>query len=193
MTRLAIISTILGLVVVAGRLPGVIAPAKFRAYAVKFPRSVWWGRILMGIATIWAGIVLFGAATNAVTDEIRTTGNAGIWALARPLVIIGVPVGYWLVIQFANQFLAVRGAAALLLLVAKVMLDAADASDIPARLVITVMAYLMVITATWMAIAPHHSRDVIGYLMANDRRCRTVCSVGVAAGVMLVALGLFVY
>ena len=193
MTQLAIISTILGVTVIAARLPGVIAPAKFRAYAVKFPRSIWWGRILMGIATIWAGIVLFGAATNAVTDEIRATGSAGIWALGRPLVIIGVPVGFWLVIQFANQFLAVRGGAALMLLIAKVMVDAADASDLTARLVITVMAYLMVIAGTWMAIAPHHMRDVIGVLMASDQRCRAVCSVGVAGGVILVALGLFVY
>src|SRR5580692_10079672 len=112
MTRLAITSTILGAVIITGRLPGVIAPEKFGACAQKFPRSVLWGRILMGICAVWAGIVMY----NAATDD---------FAWAKPLVVIGVPIAYWLVIQYADQFLAIRGLAALLLLFAKVILNAA--------------------------------------------------------------------
>ena len=59
MTRLAITSTILGAAIIAGRLPGVFAPEMFNAHARKFPRSVLWGRILMGICAVWAGIVLY--------------------------------------------------------------------------------------------------------------------------------------
>jgi hypothetical protein len=62
-----------------------------------------------------------------------------------------VPIAYWLVIQFADQFLALRGLAALLLQVAKVALDAADLSDLPLRLIVTVLAYLWVYAAIWMA------------------------------------------
>lgn len=193
MTTLAITATIVGAAIIASRLPGVIAPAKFREHAMSFPRHIWWGRILMAIAAVWAGIVLFGAANDAVTDQIRATGKAGIWGLGKPLVIVGMPVAYFMVIQFAEQFLAMRGAAGLMLLIAKVMLDAADASDRPSRLVVTVVAYLWVVAATWMAIAPHHIRDVIGYKMATDQRCRAFCSFGVAVGALLIALGLFVY
>jgi hypothetical protein len=180
MTRLAITSTILGLATIAGRLPGVIAPAKCTGHVQKFPRSVLWGRILMGICAAWAGIVMY----NAATDE---------WAWARPLIVIGIPVAYWLVIQFADQFLAIRGLAALMLLIAKLMLDAADLSEMPSRLIVTVLAYLWVCAAVWMASAPHQVRDVINFMTANPARFRAACFAGSLVGAALVALGLFVY
>ena len=180
MTRLAITSTILGAAIIAGRLPGVIAPCKFIAHARKFPRSVLWGRILMGICALWAGIVMY----NAAVDD---------FAWLKPLVVIGVPIAYWLVVQFANQFLAIRGVAALLLLIAKVTLNAADLSDSPSRLIVTVLAYLWVCAAVWMASAPHQVRDWINFITANATRCRAACSLGAIVGVFLVLLGLFVY
>lgn len=180
MTRLAITSTIIGVASIVGRMPGIVAPEKFGACVQKFPRSVLWGRILMGIAALWAGIVMF----NAATDD---------WAWARPLVVIGVPIAYWLVIQFADQFLALRGMAALMLLVAKLMVDAADQSDLPMRLIVTVLAYLWVCVAVWMAGAPHQVRDAIGFLTANNLRCRLACFSGVVVGVLLVVLGVCVY
>ena len=180
MTRLAITSTILGAAIIAGRLPGVFAPEMFNAHARKFPRSVLWGRILMGICAVWAGIVMY----NAAVDE---------FAWLKPLVVIGVPIAYWLVIQFADQFLAIRGVAALLLLIAKVTLNAADLSDSPSRLIVTVLAYFWVCVAVWMASAPHQVRDWLNFVTANATRCRTTCSLGAAVGVFLVLLGLFVY
>jgi hypothetical protein len=180
MTRLAITSTIIGVASIAGRVPGIVAPEKFGEAARKFPRSALWGRILMGVCAIWAGIVMF----NAATDD---------WAWARPLIVIGVPIAYWLVIQFANQFLALRGMAALILLIAKLMVDAADQSDLPMRLIVTVLAYVWVCVAMWMAGAPNQVRDVIGFITANNTRCRLACFLGSIVGALLVVLGLCVY
>jgi hypothetical protein len=180
MTRLAITSTIIGVASIAGRVPGIVAPEKFGEAARKFPRSVLWGRILMGVCAIWAGIVMF----NAATDD---------WAWARPLIVIGVPIAYCLVIQFANQFLALRGMAALILLIAKLMVDAADQSDLPMRLIVTVLAYIWVCVAMWMAGAPNQVRDVIGFITANNTRCRLACFLGSLVGALLVVLGLCVY
>lgn len=164
----------------AARLPGVLMPDKFRGWAAAFPRSVFWGRVLAGIAAAIAWVVVYHAAS----DE---------WAKFRPPIVVGFPVAYWLVIQYGNQYLAVRGAAALMLMLAKQMVDAADASDLTVRLVVTVLAYLWVIGALWMTIAPHHFRDAIGWTMANNERCRWVCGIGAGIGVGLVLLGLFVY
>ena len=180
MTRLAITSIIIGAAIIAGRLPGLIAPAKFSEHMRKFPRSVLWGRVLLAICAVWAGIVMF----NAATDD---------WAWAKWVVVIGVPVAYWLVVQFADQFLALRGLAALLLLVAKVAVDAADLSDKPIRLVVTVLAYVWVCVAMWMAAAPHQVRDMIGFVTANTTRCRIACFLGVCVGAVLIVLGLRVY
>ena len=179
-SRLAMTSIVVGAAMIATRLPGVVAPARFREYMLQFPRSVLWGRILIGIAAIWAGIVMYRSAT----DE---------WAWAQPLIVIGMPVAYWLVIQYGNQFLAVRGAAALMLLVAKLMVDAADLSENPLRLVVTILAYLWVVAAAWMTISPHQLRDLIEFGMANNTRCRAACSVSIVVGAILVGLGLFVY
>ena len=173
-------SIIVGTVIVASRLPGIFAPARFREYMLMFPRSVLWGRILIGVAAVWAGVVMYRSAT----DE---------WAWARPLIVIGMPVAFWLVIQYGNQFLAVRGTAALMLLVAKLMVDAADLSENPLRLIVTVLAFIWVVTAAWMTISPHQLRDVIEFGMANNTRCRAVCGVSIVVGAILVGLGLFVY
>jgi hypothetical protein len=180
MSRLGITSILLGLAIVAARLPGIIAPAKFRERSRKFPRSVFWGRLLLAVVALWCGIVLFRAAT-------------GDWAWAQPLVIVGVPVAYWLVINYAEQFLAVRAFAALSLLIAKVVVDAADSSELTARLFVTGLAYVWVVVALWMAIAPHQTRDWIEFFTRTDARCRLACSVGAAVGLVLIALGLFVY
>jgi hypothetical protein len=97
------------------------------------------------------------------------------------------------VVQYGDQFLSLRATAALILLVAKQMVDATDLSDAPLRLVVTVLAYLMVIMAAWVTIAPHIFRDVLGYCMASDKRCRLTCGLGLCVGIGLVALGLCAY
>ncbi len=193
MNHLATISTVVGAGVVLGRLPGIISTEKFRAFQLQFPRHVWIGRITMLIAAVWAGIVVFHAASATLSETISETGRGGIWAYVPTLVVVGFPIAYWLVIQYGQQYLALRGTAALLLLVAKLMVDAADASERPARLVVTILGYLWVVAALWMTIAPHHIRDAIGYFMANNARCRLVCSIGIGVGVVLMALGMFVY
>ena len=181
MTRLSLISILVGTLAIAVRLPGVLAPAAFRAVAVKFPRNLPVGRGLMGLVAAIVWWVMYHAAT----DE---------WQWAQPFIFIGVPVAYLLVINFGTHYLALRAVAALLLLIAKPMVDAADAASLaPWRLVVTVVAYLWVVTAIWMTVAPHHFRDLLGFVMADNRRCRLACSAGIVVGLALVALGVFVY
>ena len=180
MTRLALISILVGALSIAVRLPGVLAPAAFRAGAVKFPRNIPLGRILMGLVAAIVWWVMFHAAT----DE---------WKWAQPFIFIGVPAAYLLVINFGTHYLTLRAVAALLLLIAKPMVDAADMSLAPWRVVVTVVAYFWVVAAIWLTVAPHHFRDLLGFVMADDKRCRLACSAGIVVGLALVALGVFVY
>jgi len=89
MTRLAITSTILGAVVIAGRLPGVVAPASFREHMQKFPRSVLWVRILIGIVAGREGVPV-----SVTTGELPlflgitlAAQNALIWLRAQETTI----------------------------------------------------------------------------------------------------------
>lgn len=182
MTRLALITILVGVAGIAARLPGVLAPARYRAFLVKFPRSEFWGRVLITIAGLIAWGIMFKASRES--DE---------WRWAQPLIVVGVPVVLYLIYRYGVHYLALRASAALLLLVAKQMVDAADASETPWRLIVTVLAYLWVIAAIWMTAAPHHFRDLIGWAMADDERCRSLCSVGVFFSAVLVVLGVFVY
>jgi len=134
----------------------------------------------MGIVATIVWWVMYHAAT----DE---------WKWAQPLIFVGVPVAYLLVVNFGTHYLTLRAVAAMLLLIAKQMVDAADASLVSARLVVTVVAYLWVVAAIWMTVAPHHFRDLLGFVMADDKRCRLACGTGIAVGLMLVMLGVFAY
>ena len=182
MTRLALVSTMAGAALIALRLPGVLWPAKYREHAVKFPRSVLWGRILISIVSAIVWVVMYRAASES--DD---------WQWAKPLVVVGVPVACGLILYYGVHYLALRATAALILLASKQMVDAADLSDCPMRLVVTVLAYIWVVAAIWMTIAPHHFRDLIGWATANDQRCRYLCSWSLVLGSFLLVLGLFVY
>ena len=180
MTRLSLISILVGTLTTAVWLPGVLMPVTFRAATVKFPRNVPVGRILMGLVAAIVWWVMYHAATDD-------------WKWAQPLMFIGVPVAYLLVINFGTHYLTFRAVAALLLLIAKPMVDAADASLVMCRLIVTVVAYLWVVAAIWLTVAPHHFRDLLGFMMANDRRCRLAGSAGIVVGLVLVVLGVLVY
>ena len=182
MTRLALVSTIVGGAMIAARLPGVIAPTRYRAFMVKFPRSVFWGRILISIVAAIVWVVMFRASRES--DD---------WRWAQPVVVVGVPAAVYLMYRYGTHYLALRATAALLLLTAKVMVDATDVSELELRLLVTTLAYVWVVAAIWMTVAPHHFRDLIGWAMAEDDRCRKLSLAGVVLGAVLVLFGLFVY
>ena len=138
------------------------------------------GQVLIGIVALIVWWVMYHAAT----DE---------WKWAQPLIFVGVPIAFGLVVYFPPHYLALRAVAALLLLIAKQMVDAADWSATPWRLVVTVLAYVWVGAAIWMTVAPHHIRDALGYGMANNQRCRLACGVGALVGFLLIGLGVLVY
>ena len=76
MNQLALVSTLVGGLILATRLPGLIAPTKYREHMLKFPRSMIWGRVLMGIAALIAWRVMYRAATDDWA-----------WAQRRPLTV----------------------------------------------------------------------------------------------------------
>ncbi|MCS7048886.1 MAG: hypothetical protein NZ483_06290 [Verrucomicrobiae bacterium] len=177
---LAVMAVLLGGWWVGSRLPGLIAPERFGEVLKKIPRAVWPGRILMAVVALWSGIRLYGAAT----DE---------WAWARGPVVVGVPLAYGLVIHFADQFLTVRAAAALMLLIANEALRAADWHPSPWRLVVTVLSYIWVVSAIWMAAWPYQFRDLVFYIGESPQRCWWTCGAGVTVGAFLLILAFTVY
>jgi uncharacterized protein YjeT (DUF2065 family) len=171
---------IIGLLCAVGHLPPAIAPERCGPILRSLPRNYPLGVVLMLLATIWF-VVLTGVMDLGEISNVRMQLMA-VWTIAGVLVVIFVP-----------GFLAARGLGCLLLLAATVVLDAAFLALTPWRYVMTLLAYWWVISGMVLVYSPHLWRDAIGYVTATPERLRLFSWPGVAFGVVLIALGIFVY
>jgi hypothetical protein len=171
---------IIGLLCVAGHLPPALAPVQFSPILKSLPRNYPLGVVLMLLATIWF-VVLTGVMDLGEISNVRLQLMTA-WAVAGVLVVIFVP-----------GFLAARGLGCLLLLAASVVLDAAFLAQTPWRYVMTLLAYWWVIGGMVLVYNPYLWRDGITYVTTTPQRLRWFSWPGVVFGVVLIALGIFVY
>ncbi len=171
---------IIGLLCLAGHLPPAIAPARFIPLLKGLPRNYPLGAVLMLLATLWF-VVLTGMMDLGEISNVRLQLMT-VWAVAGVLVVIFVP-----------GFLAARGLGCLLLLAATVVLDAAFLVMTPWRYVMTLLAYYWVISGMVLVYSPHLWRDAITYATATPQRLRLFSWPGAIFGIVLIALGIFVY
>ncbi|MBI4326990.1 MAG: hypothetical protein HY674_17250, partial [Chloroflexi bacterium] len=94
---------------------------------------------------------------------------------------------------FVRDFLAVRGLAVVLLLLAKLTLDTARWHDSSWRLVLVVWAYLWVVAGIWFTISPWRLRDLLNWATANEQRVRVGSAIRLALGLFVAILGLTVF
>lgn len=177
---LKITAIIIGVLCILGHLPFALAPARFTGLMRGLPRNYPLGIVLMLAATTWF-VTLTGMMDLGEISNIRVQLMA-VWAIAGILVIVFVPT-----------FLAARGLGCLLLLASALVLDAAFLATTPWRYVMTILAYYWVIAGMVLVYSPHLWRDAILYLTATPERLRAVSWPGVIFGVVVVALGIFVY
>lgn len=177
--KLSTLSIVLGLCVAVPQIYGIARPAAFAAAVRKFPRSVPWGVLLMLLGTAWF-----------VWNVARET-NSEIAAYKSFLIPGFAAVGIGSCI-FVQDFLAVRGLAVVLLLLAKLMVDTGRPM-LPVThwtWVIQAWAYLLVIAGIWLTISPWRLRDLLNWATANERRVRIASTIRLAFGLFVVILGL---
>ena len=153
-----------------------------------FPRANAPGYVLMLAATAW---FLWNIKIEDMADyrEIKHWFYIGFGA---------VGVGSCI---FLRDFLAVRGLAVFMLLLAKLMLDtqrdymlaAPEAHMSEWRLVFTVWAYAIIFMCMWWVISPWRMRDLIEWMTAKPSRLVIKSWVRIALGILLIALGLTVF
>jgi hypothetical protein len=177
---LSAVAIVLGVVYLLAHLPGVLWPGPVRSEVGRFPRHLPTGLVLTFIASVWWVTLL------ATTD-------LGEFSVYRNTLLTISIVLLTLTMLLAHQFLAVRGLALLLLLGAQVILDAAFLLDTPVRLVMTVLAYVWATTGIILIISPYRLRDFIEWASRSESRFRGLSWGGVAFGVFLLILGIFVY
>lgn len=134
----------------------------------------------MGLATLW---FLQNLRTESLSD----------FANYQPYMLAGFGAVGLLTCLYVKDFLAVRGLAILLLLLAKLTLDTARWHDSQWRLVLAGWAYLWILAGMWFTISPWRLRDLLGWLTANHRRIRIGSALQLAFGLFLIVLGLAVF
>ena len=177
---LKIVTIIIGLVIALGHLPMALAPERSVRLMRSLPRNYPLGVVLMLSATLWfttlTGLMDLGEISGARVQLMA------VWLAGGVLMTIFVP-----------GFLAMRGLGCLLLLAAALVLDAAFLVATPWRFVMTLPAYYWVIAGMVLVYSPHLWRDAINYVTKTPERLRQLSWPGVAFGVVLIVLGIFVY
>ena len=176
--KLSTLAVLLGLGMGLPQIYGLVKPAAFAAAVRKFPRSLPWGYALMLLGTAW---FVWNLSQESIADFA---------AFKTPLLGAFAAIGIGTCV-FVQDFLAVRGLAIVLLLLAKLMVDTGRPSleVTPWVLVFQSWAYVLVVAGMWLTVSPWRLRDLLNWATANEQRIKVGCGLRLAFGLLIAALG----
>jgi hypothetical protein len=177
---LRLTAIVLGLIYVAAHLPAGLWPAKSGKWLQRLSRNYPLGVVLMLLATLWF-VVLTAMMDLGEISNIRLQLMA-VWTIAGVLLAI-----------FVRGFLPLRALGCLLLLGAALMLDATFLATTTWRYVVTILAYGWVIGGMTLVYSPHLGRKGIDWAARDTERMLVLAWPGVAMGLLLIVLGIWVY
>lgn len=177
--KLSFLSVLLGAGMALPQVYGLAKPKELAAAARKFPRNYPLGVALMLLATSW---FVWNVSVEPIAD----------FAPFKPHMMAGfAAVGLGACI-FVRDFLAVRGLAVVLLLLAKLMVDTGrphlgESAFVP---VFQAWAYLLVVAGIWFTVTPWKLRDLIECATASETRTRSLSALRLAFALFFAVLGL---
>jgi hypothetical protein len=177
--KLSLLSILLGLGVSVPQIYGLTKPKQFAAAARKFPRNLPVGIGLMLLAMVW---FVWNVNVEPIAD----------FSVFKPYMIAGFMAVGILTCIFVQDFLAVRGLAVMLLLLAKLMVDTGrpHLGTTPWVLVIQIWAYLLVAAGIWFTVTPWKLRDILNWATATEDRIRIGSAIRLAFAALVLILGL---
>jgi hypothetical protein len=180
--KLSLLSILLGVGVGLPQVYGLAKPVQLAAAARKFPRNLAAGVGLMLLGTAW---FVWNVNNEPIAD----------FSAFKPYMMGGfIAVGV-LSCVFVRDFLAVRGLAVVLLLLAKLMVDTGrpHLGQSPFVEVIQAWAYLFVVMGIWLTVTPWRLRDILEWATATESRTRLLSGVRLAFAAFVLILGLTVF
>jgi hypothetical protein len=165
---------IAGLFLLLVGVSGMVKPELTRGFAQRLPRSRVVGFTILTIDLLWS---LWLLATMEMGE---------FSSFRRPLLII-LPIGFFLVLRFVDEFLAVRALGILFLLGAEPLLDAAFFRTEPSRLLVTVFAYVLIVVGLFWVAMPYLLRDQINWSARTTGRWRLAHGLALLYGAAILA------
>jgi len=178
MSLLALYTVSLGAAAILLRMPFIWAPGWARQALYAFPRNRWAGGVLTAIDLAWVTWLLINL-------------HLGWFEPYKMALYLAAPVAWILLFVFMDELLAVRALGGLFILMPTPLLEAARWHPSPARYVMIVIAYAMVIVGVVYVAQPHRFRRWARFFLQDrDEWTRWFGLAGVLAGSLLVILGL---
>ena len=159
---------------------GLMNPGSLAEFARGLARNVTAGYILIAVGTVWFIVILEG--------ETLADFEAYKFKMQVFFALLGVGACIYL-----KDFLAVRGMAVVLLLLAKLTIETARYADTSWRLVLIVMAYIWIVSGMVFTVSPWRFRDAMDWKFSDEDRTRKMCVVRLLMGLLLLGLGLTVF
>jgi len=178
---LSTISIITGVMTIVFFLPALLFPDQTLARCKTLPRSSVLAWILTALAVGWAGWLLYNAPFLAEIPHSQTA------------VIILTPLSFLALVFFLDELLAARAFGGILLLAPRYILDAAFMNDSGWKLVMTLFAYVIVITGVLLVLSPFRFRTIAQALLRTKSSGRLAGATGVGLGVLIVVLAMTAY
>lgn len=177
--KLSLLSILLGVGMGIPQVYGLARPVKLAAAVRKFPRNLLSGVVLMLLATAW---FLWIVNREPIAD----------FSAYKPAMMIAFGCIGVLACVYVQDFLAVRGLAVVMLLLAKLMVDTGRAhlGQSPYVLVIQAWAYGFVVMGIWLTVAPWRLRDILAWATTTPARTRLLCGIRLAFAAFILILGL---
>ena len=169
-----------GLFLLLISLPGLVRPEQARNWVRSLPRSRVAGIVLLTIAFLWSFWLL-------------ATMEMGEFSSFRKPLLIGLPIGYFLVLRFVDEFLAVRSLGILFLLAAEPLLEAAFLRYEGSRLLVTVFAYILIVAGLFWVTMPYLLRDHLSWSTRSIGRWRAINLLGLLYGAVILGFAITRY
>ena len=166
---------LVGLVLIATGLIALGGAEKMQAELRAFPRSSFWGTVLIVVATLWSWWLV-------------KTIDLGEFSNWRTRLLIIVPVAGFAAWRYVPEFLAVRALGMIVLLAAEPLLEAAWMRPEMSRLALVLPVYVWLTFALFWIGMPYTLRDQIAWVTRSPSRWKIVSAARLAFGVLLLGV-----
>jgi len=176
--KLSQLSILLGCVVATLQVFALARPKQFGEAVTRFPRHLPTGIVLMLLGTAW---FVWNVYVEPIAD----------FKPIKPYLMIAfavVGIGSCFVVQ---DYLAVRGAAVVMLLVAKLMVDSGrpHLGETPWVLIIQAWGYVLAVAGIWFTMWPWRMRDLLQWATATEKRIKIGSAFRLSFAVLVIVLG----